>query len=504
MPRRTHWLTVALLLVLAGSGAGQTPVRIVVNADLGETVINRQIYGQFGEDLGRLIYDGFWTKAGTGQWHLRDDIIEALRQIRVPSLRWPGGCFSEYYHWRNGVGPQEARKPMGVVIRGGVEEDNSFGTHEYMELIRRLGAEPFIVGNVGSGTVEEMLEWWQYVNEPTGPLARERAGNGHPEPFRVRFWGVGNENWGCGGNMTAGTYAAVYKRYAEFLRSSGTWRPFRIAAGANGTDADQRAAYDWMETMMREAGADMDGLDLHYYTVVGPWAHKGSATEFGEREWFTAMQRAGRMDTLIVRSSTIMDRYDPEKRVWLIIGEWGMWHDPEPGTNPRFYQQQNTMRDAVIAGYHLNLFNNHADRVRMANLAQSVNVLQSVILTKGDQLLLTPTYWVFDMYKDHQDAMLLPLNIKSDAYASEGQSIPAVSASASRDREGRVHITLVNLDPNRGRVVQADIRGQNVRAVSGRVLTAPAMNAHNTFEQPMEDEHAALPPPGKERAVVGI
>ncbi len=253
---------------------------------------------------------------------------------------------------------------------------------------------------------------------------------------------------------------------------------FRIATGPNGDD------YAWTETLMREAGRMIDGLDLHNYTVAGTWATKGRATEFTEQGWFAAVQRAGRMDTLITRHATIMDRYDPAKRVWLIVGEWGMWHDPEPGSTPGFLYQQNALRDAVVAGLHLNIFNSHADRVRMANIAQTVNVLQSVILTQGDQMILTPTYWVFDLYKVHQDATLLPLNIRSDTYSFEAQSIPAVSASASRDREGRIHITLVNLDPNRGRTVQVDVRGQDVRAVAGRVLTAPAMNAHNTFEQP--------------------
>ena len=476
MLTRSAMLATAALLVLGSGAAAQTPVRIIVNADLGETTISKYIYGQFGEDLGRNIYDGFWTRAGTGQWHLRDDVIEALRRIQVPVLRWPGGCFADYYHWRDGIGPREQRPKMVNTVWGGVTEDNSFGTHEYLELIQRLGADAFIVGNVGSGAVEEMSKWWEYLHAPTGsPLGDERAANGHPEPFNVRFWGVGNESWGCGGAMTPQAYADNYRRYAEYLRGA---KPFRIASGPNTDD------YAWTETMMREAGSRIDGLDFHYYTVVGSWAHKGSATQFGEGEWFGAMQKALRMDTLIARHSTIMDQYDPGKRVWLIVGEWGMWHDPEPGSTPGFLYQQNTLRDAVVAGLHLNIFNSHADRVRMANIAQTVNVLQSVILTKGDSMVRTPTYWVFDLYKVHQDATLLPLNVRSDAYTYGGQSVPAVSASASKDKDGRIHITLVNLDPNRGRAVQVDVRGQRVSSVSGRVLTAAAMNADNTFEQP--------------------
>jgi alpha-N-arabinofuranosidase len=364
---------------------------------------------------------------------------------------------------------------MVNTVWGGVTEDNSFGTHEYMELIRRLGAEPFIVGNLGSGTVQEMSQWWEYLRAPQGsPLGDERARNGHPEPYDVHFWGVGNESWGCGGAMTADEYANVYKRYAEFRGG----RPFRIATGPNGDD------YAWTETMMREAGPMIDGIDLHNYTVAGTWENKGSATGFTEEGWFRAVQRALRMDTLITRHSTIMDRYDPGRRVWLIVGEWGMWHDPEPGSHPGFLYQQNALRDAVVAALHLNIFNAHAERVRMANIAQTVNVLQSMILTQGDRMILTPTYWVFDMYKVHQDATLIPLYIRSDSYTFDGQSVRAVSASASRDKTGAIHITLVNVDPDRPRTVQVDIRGVKVSVVSGRLLTAPTMQAHNTFEDP--------------------
>jgi alpha-N-arabinofuranosidase len=465
----------------------QEPLTMVVNGDLGEHTINRHIYGHFAEHLGRDIYDGFWTQAGTGEWHLRDDIIQALREIQIPNLRWPGGCFADYYHWEDGIGPRQDRPVMVNTIWGGVTEDNSFGTHEFMELVDRLGAEPIVVGNVGSGTVEEMLNWWEYLNHPGGStLADLRAANGHPEPYGVRFWGVGNESWGCGGSMTAEHYADVYKRFAEFIRDIGDIEPFKIATGPSG------GGYDWTETIMREAGWQIDGIDLHYYTVVGSWSNKGSATDFTEEEWFGAMEDAWRIDELITRHSAIMDQYDPNKRVWLIVGEWGMWHDVEPGTNPGFLYQQNTMRDAVVAGLHLNVFNNHADRVRMANIAQTVNVLQAMVLTRDEEMILTPTYHVFDLYKVHQDATLLPISLQADDYAFEDDAVPAVSASASRDGEGRVHITLTNVDPNRGRTIRTDLRGMDVSQVSGRILTADAMNAHNTFEAPSAVHPAAF------------
>jgi len=477
MIRRTAATLLLLVPLLPVAATGQQ--RLVVNADLGETTINRHIYGHFAEHLGRDIYDGFWTREGTGEWHLRDDIIEALRAIDIPNLRWPGGCFADYYHWRDGIGPAEDRPVMVNTIWGGVTEDNSFGTHEFMELVDRLGAEPLVVGNVGSGTVKEMAEWWEYLNHPGGSsLAQERAANGHPEPYGVRFWGVGNESWGCGGSMTPEYYANVYRRFAEFIRPIGDVRPFKIATGPNS------AGYDWTRTLMRDAGRRINGIDLHYYTLVGSWSNKGSATDFGEQEWFTAMQRAHRIEELIERHSAIMDQYDPQKRVWLIVGEWGMWHDVEPGTNPGFLYQQNTLRDALVAGLHLNVFNNHADRVRMANIAQTVNVLQAMVLTRGEEMILTPTYHVFYMYKVHQDATLLPTALESDDYTFGDESVQALTASASRDENGVVHITLTNLDPNRARTLEVELRGMNASTVSGRVLTAGTMNAHNTFERP--------------------
>jgi alpha-N-arabinofuranosidase len=489
-----HTLPALALVVglgLPSAGSAQTHLRLVVDAEGGEHTINRHIYGHFAEHLGRDIYDGFWTKAGTGEWHLRDDIIDALRRIQIPNLRWPGGCFADYYHWEDGIGPSEERPTMVNTVWGGVTEDNSFGTHEFMDLVRRLETEPFIVGNVGSGTVEEMANWWEYLNHPGGSsLADRRAANGDPEPFNVRFWGVGNESWGCGGSMTPEHYADVYKRFATFLRPYGEVRAFRVATGPNGGD------FDWTEGVMRGAGRRVDGLDFHYYTRVRrPRSGRSggspeeprlsrSATEFGEEEWFVAMQAAQRIDELIRGHSEIMDRYDPEKRTWLIVGEWGMWHAVEPGTNPGFLYQQNTIRDAVVAGLHLNVFNNHADRVRMANIAQTINVLQAMILTRGEEMILTPTYHVFDLYKVHQDALLLPTTLEAGSYTFGEESVDAVSASASRDQEGTIHVTLVNMDPSEGRTIEVRIRGHTPSGVTGRALVGSTMNAHNTFEEP--------------------
>jgi alpha-N-arabinofuranosidase len=482
-----------LLVTFALPALAGAQTRVVVNADLGEHTINRHIYGHFAEHLGRGIYDGFWYRPSeNAEPQLREDIIEALRAIEIPNVRWPGGCFADYYHWRDGIGPAGDRPRMVNALWGDVVEDNSFGSHEFMELIDRLGTEPVIVGNVGSGSVEEMADWWEYLNHPGGSsLALERGVNGHPEPFGVRFWGVGNESWGCGGRMTAERYTHAYKRFAEFIRPAGDTEPFKIAGGPY---MDRRMAVErnpwgepleWTEALMRDAGSDLDGIDFHYYTFARLFgAESASSTDFGELDWFVAMDLALEIDELISRHATVMDRYDPEKRVWMIIGEWGIWHDVEPGTDPGFLYQQNTIRDALVAGVHLNIFNNHADRVQMANLAQTINVLQSVILTRGEAMILTPTYHVFDMYKGHQDATLLPIDVEDVRYVYGDDSIPAVTASASRDEDGLVHITLTNQDPNEARTLEIVLRGMEASEVSGRVLTADAMNAHNTFETP--------------------
>jgi alpha-N-arabinofuranosidase len=470
---------VGTLAVSAAASLAQPPLRMVVNADLGRDTISRNLYGQFAEHLGRGIYDGIWARNDAGEWHIRDDVAGALRELHVPNVRWPGGCFADRYHWRDGVGLRAQRPTIVNTNWGNVTEDNSFGTHEYLDFVSRIGAAPFIVGNVGSGTVREMAEWWEYVDfGGTSPTTELRKSNGHADPWAVRYWGVGNEPWGCGGNMTPEYYANEYKRYASFLASYGKTRPFRIAAGPGGDD------YHWTDVVMRDAGWAIDGLDFHYYTLANTWAHKGRATEFTEAEWFSALQRALHIEELIRRHSAIMDHYDPRKRVALVVGEWGMWHDVEPGTNPSFLYQQNTMRDALVAAASLDIFARHADRVRMANIAQMVNVLQSMILTQGDKMLLTPTYHVFEMYTVHQDAVQVPLTYDAGWYKFGNDSIPAISASASRDASGRIHISLSNLDPHQARALEADVRGARVTGVTGRILAGPAMNAHNTFEQP--------------------
>ena len=467
--------------------AGET--RLVLDAGAGRDTISRHIYGQFAEHLGRLIYDGIWGRTNASEpWRLRDDVVQALRRIKVPNIRWPGGCFADTYHWKDGVGPREQRPSIVNTNWGGVTEDNGVGTHEYLALAKALDAEPYIVGNIGSGTVQEMHDWWEYVNHPgVSPMADLRRKNGQDAPFGVRFWGMGNEAWGCGGNMRPEYYADELKRYATYLPGYGAVRPYRIAVGP--TDGD----YNWTEVVMREAGRMIDGLDLHHYTIAGTWASKGKATGFSEGQWFASMRGALAIDEMITRHSAIMDKYDPRKRVALIVGEWGMWHDPEPGSTPGFLYQQNSMRDALVAAASLDIFNKHVDRVRGANIAQMVNVLQAMILTQGNQVLLTPTYHVFEMYTVHHDAVKLPISVSNAGwYAYGADSVRAVSASASRDKAGVMHMTMSNLDPNRTRVVTVDVRNVKVTSATGRILVGDAMDAFNTFERPERVKPAAF------------
>jgi len=478
MKQLTSLLFAALV---AAPISAQTVHKMSIDAEGSAGEINPHIYGHFAEHLGRGIYDGLWEKDESGDYVIRDQVVDALKDLGIPNLRWPGGCFADYYFWQDGVGPKDERPSVVNNLWGGVTEDNSVGTHEFMELVEELGTEPIVVGNVGSGTVEDMANWWQYVNHPgESPMSKLRAENGQEEPWNVEYWGVGNESWGCGGNMRPEYYADLYRRFATFLHPYENVRPFRIAAGAAGAD------YNWTDVVMERAGDMIDGLDLHHYTIQGSWqTHKGQATGFDESDWFELMDRALEMDEIITGHKKMMDKHDPEKRVWLIVGEWGTWHEQEEGTIPGFLYQQNTLRDALTASITLDIFHRHLDRVKMANIAQTVNVLQAMILTDGEQMLLTPTYHVFDMYKVHRGATALPIKLNRGKYRFDGDSLPAVSATASRNDQGRTHISVTNIDPNQARRVEIDLKGMNVGAVqSARILTAETMDTHNTFDRP--------------------
>ncbi len=474
---------ILVLLLSCFAIAANAQATITLSADLGQHTISRHIYGHFSEHLGRCIYEGIYVgdkSAIPNKEGIRNDVVEALRKLKTPNLRWPGGCFADTYHWKDGIGPKAERPSMVNVWWGGVTEDNSFGTHDFLNLCESLGAEPYLSANVGSGTVQEVVEWTRYTTHPGGdPMAELRKQNGRSEPWKVKYWGLGNEAWGCGGNMTAEYYANVYRQYATFLSDwSNSGGIFRIASGASSDD------YKWTEVLMRDIPHNMlEGVALHHYSVID-WNAKGPATGFTEEQYFTTMKRALMMEELVTRHSTIMDKYDPKKKVALVVDEWGGWYDVEPGTNGAFLFQQNTIRDAVLAGATLNVFNNHADRVRMANIAQIVNVLQAVILTDGPKMLLTPTYHVMEMYNVHQDATMLPITLQTADYQFGKEKLPAVSASASKDKNGAIHVSLTNVDANKAQEVTINLRGTSASAVSGRVLASGKVQDHNTFDQP--------------------
>lgn len=435
------------------------------------TKISKYIYGQFAEHLGRCIYEGIYVGKDSKIPNvngMRKDVVEALKEIQVPVLRWPGGCFADEYHWKDGIGALSERKKIVNTHWGGVVENNHFGTHEFFELVKQLGCEAYVNGNVGSGTIQEMQEWVEYITMPgESPMANLRRENGHDEPWKMKFFGVGNESWGCGGNMRAEYYADEYRRYQTYVRQYGERPIYKIACGPNVDD------YQWMETLMKNAGKYMDGISLHHYSLTAEWENKGPATNFEESEWWSLINNAKRMDELITRHTAIMDQYDPEKRVGLIVDEWGTWLQVEPGTNPGFLYQQNTIRDAMVAAITLNIFHKHADRVYMANIAQIVNVLQAMLLTEGENMVKTPTYHVFDLYKYHQDAETV------ESYSEEKETI---SYTISK-KEDIMTLSICNysLDKSEEMILE-DIMGECVEF--SKTLCGKTMDDHNDFENP--------------------
>lgn len=473
----------SVLLCTAFSLSGQK-AEVTVNGDQGKYQISKHIYGHFSEHLGRCIYNGLWVGEDSHIPNIngvRKDIIDALRKIRIPNLRWPGGCFADEYHWMDGIGPRENRPKMVNTHWGGVVEDNSFGTHEFLNLCETLETEPYICGNMGSGTVEEMSKWVEYITfDGESPMSNLRKKNGREKPWKISLWGVGNENWGCGGNMSPEGYAENYRRYATYCRNYGDNKLNRIAGGPNVDD------YRWMEIMMKNIPLHMmSGVSVHNYSFTYSWENKGNALNFNEDEYFSLLEHGLRMDEIVTKHGEIMDKYDPEKKIAMIVDEWGAWYNVEPGTNPGFLYQQNTLRDALLAGTILNIFHKHCDRVKIANIAQLVNVLQALFLTEGDKMLLTPTYHVFDMYKVHQEATMLPVDITSPTYSRSGKEINSLSVSASKDKNGKIHISLVNLNPNQSLEVSCNIKNfTNGNIVNGSIITGDKTDSHNTFDDP--------------------
>ena len=490
--RALFFCLVVISLWLTAPTAVAQKVGLSVDASKTGAKIDRNIFGQFAEHLGKGVYEGVWVGPGSAIPNtrgIRNDVVAALRALKVPNVRWPGGCFADEYHWRKGVGPRrvETLNPNW----GGVMEPNTFGTHEFMDFLDQIGSEAFLSVNVGSGTPQEAAEWLEYLTaaQPTA-LVRERAANGRPAPYKIAYLGIGNESWDCGGNMTPDYYVSQLKIYSRFVRNFNPAQQekekmLRIAVGPGGGEP---RFIEWTEAVMkayqnRQWSWDMEGLSLHNYTVVN-WDKKHTSVGFGEAEYAQILKKTLEMEGLIQMHSAIMDRYDPQKRIALVVDEWGAWYAPLPGSNPGFLYQQNSLRDAVLAALNLNIFARHADRVRIANIAQMVNVLQAMILTDREKMVLTPTYHVFKMYVPFQDATFVPVAFDAGTYTHGDITLPRVDAIAARDAGGRLWLALTNVDPNRPAEIEASLAGVTATSAAGETLTAPKVDSVNTFDAP--------------------
>lgn len=488
---RKIFITTITAIALPLLSAAQMKVSINIDTDITDgEIIPKEIYGQFAEHLGSCIYGGLWVGPESeipNTDGYRTDVLEALKELKVPVMRWPGGCFADEYHWRDGIGPREDRPRMVNSNWGGTVEDNSFGTHEFLNLCEMIGCEPYISGNVGSGTVEELAKWVEYMTSWDGPMARLREENGRKEPWKVKYLGVGNESWGCGGNMLPEYYSHLYRRYATYCRNFGGNTLYKIGSGASDYD------YNWTEVLMKMIGNRMDGVSLHYYTVKGWEGSKGSAIDFDEQEYHNTLGKAVEVEEVIRKHIEIMDKYDPSKDVDLLLDEWGTWFDVEPGTNPGHLYQQNSMRDAMVAALSFNIFHKYTERLKMANIAQIANVLQSMVLTKGDKMVLTPTYHVFRMYNVHQDAMHLPMEFESEKFTDgNGRQYPVIDATASRKADGAINVTITNTSLTEKSEIEIDLGLDKKSVISGEILTSASIQSHNTFDSPEQVKPTAF------------
>lgn len=483
-----------------------TTTRITFNPADTIATINPNIYGHFAEHLGRCIYDGIWVGEDSPIPNIdgfRTDIIEALRRMKASVIRWPGGCFADDYHWQDGIGPRDQRPRRINIHWGEVVETNQVGTQEFVRFCRLVGAEPYFCGNVGSGTVRELRDWVEYCNFPdSGPSgsswAQRRAADGSAEPLDINYWGVGNENWGCGGNFSPEDYCTEFRRYASFIRGFGK-KLSLIACGPANNDVE------WTDRFFRKLFKDywtfnnIDGFAAHYYCGTA-----GTATEYTEEEWYRLLEKGLRMEELVIQQRATMDAWDPGRKIGLIIDEWGTWHPVEKGTNPAFLYQQNTIRDAIVAANTLDIFNRHADKVVMSNIAQTINVLQALILTQGEQMLVTPTGYVYEMYAPHQGAKSLRVRIetpeirfrKTNIFQTTWQSalqvgekmesvIPTVAGSASL-KEDTIFVTLTNSHTSDAAEVVLDLLGAaEIGEAEGQALCGE-IHSHNTFAAPTQ------------------
>lgn len=473
-------LSLAAMATGVISASNEATIKLLPSEE--SPIIEKEIYGQFAEHLGTCIYGGLWVGPESDIPNTdgyRNDVLNALRELKIPVLRWPGGCFADEYHWRDGIGPAKDRPTQVNNNWGGTIEDNSFGTNEFFNLCELLGCEPYLSGNVGSGSVEELAQWVEYITAEDGPMARLRKENGREKPWKLKYLGVGNESWGCGGNFTPEYYSDVYRRYQTYCREFSGNKLYKIASGASDYD------YNWTDIVMKKAHSHMHGISLHYYTVTGWNGSKGSATVFTPEDYYWTLGKCLEIEPVIEKHAAIMDKYDEKKRIGLLVDEWGTWWDVEPGTNPGHLYQQNTMRDAMVAALSLNVFQRHTDRVKMTNIAQVANVLQSMVLTRGDKMVLTPTYYVFKMYIPHQGATPIPLDVTTVRKdVRDGRSVDMLQATASR-KDGKITVSLSNVDLDKEMEVTIALGNESkAKNISGNILTAGSIDDYNDFDKP--------------------
>jgi len=481
-----------LLLLSIESLSAAEHAHLSVDASKAGAKIDRNLFGQFAENLGHGLYGGIWVGKDSpipNTRGIRNDVVTALRELKVPNVRWPGGCFADEYHWRNGVGPAEKRPATLNAAWGNVVDINAFGTDEFMDFIHQIGSEAYVSVNVGSGTPQEAAEWMEYMTAaaPTA-LAKERAANGHPEPYKVGFMGIGNESWSCGGDMTPDYYLSQLKIYSRFVHNDNpaqrdSNQMLKIAVGPGFPETE------WTEAMMKawqhhDWSWNFDGLSLHWYTVPTGWPPSMPSTGFGVEDYTRTLKSTLFMDDFLRKQEAVMDQYDPQKKVALVVDEWGAWLAPLPGTNKDFLVQQNSLRDAILASLNLNIFARHADRVRMANIAQMINVLQSMILTDDEKMVLTPTYYTFKMYVPFQDATFVPVDFDPGSLHRDGITLPRVDAVAAKDASGKLWLEITNLDPEKPVEIDADVTGMTVKSATGETLTASGVDSVNTFAAP--------------------
>ena len=508
--------TAALILAMLAAGAAiaqnaaapatdpVTSVDVTVDLSRPGAPIARQIYGHFAEHLGRGIYEGVWVGPDSKIPNVRGyrtDVVNALKRLQVPVIRWPGGCFADLYHWRDGIGPRSQRPTRINVHWGGVTDNNSFGTHEFMDFAELVGAEAYVSGNIGSLSPFEMSQWVEYITSAEdATLANERRKNGRDKPWNLKYWGIGNETWGCGGNMRPQMAAAENARYMAFVNAPRAMGMIKVASGASGNLDKWHDYKAFTEEMMKNGGPTfgdhMEALSYPYYAMPPDLAPKGPATDFNEEGWAKQLHYTLDIDRQLKDVIAIMDRHDPKKQTALYVDEWGAWYQPEKGSTPGFLYQQNTLRDAQVAALSFNIFHRYTDRIKMANIAQMINVLQAIILTDKEKMILTPTYHAFDMYRPFMEATPYPASTSAAAYKFGDITLPLIDVSAARGKDGKLYLAIVNTDPKRAVRVRTNLTG---KAASGQILASDRMDAHNSFDNP----NALVPRPFRGEMVDG-